>query len=215
MNRALFMTGQQMMEVGKPVHRIVNVQHRAAGITEYTIYILKNQTAKQNFRTGYNLRLPTAFPSISSFDLQCCTLQLTITVVLLFSMIKKTNKPFVSLLVDEKTRKLIAHIPKHRDERLYLPWYHPGSLCVSRCMPHEVRTSCSISFIPWHVNACPRFPLMQQQTYTFQGNSSEVSSSKRDFGDGCSRSVALCTKEPLALRPHHCRLCISLESLYV
>ena len=55
------MPGQNMMEVGESVHRIIDIQHRAAGIAEYTFHTLENQAAEENFRAGNNFRLPHLF----------------------------------------------------------------------------------------------------------------------------------------------------------
>ena len=66
-NRALFMAGQQMVEVRVAIHRIINVQHGAARIAEHAFDAFQQQAAQQNFRTGDLVRLQQFFAN-SSFD---------------------------------------------------------------------------------------------------------------------------------------------------
>ncbi|MNC47532.1 hypothetical protein D3C75_965970 [compost metagenome] len=56
-NRALLMTGQNMFEIIEPVKRIVNIQHRSARVSEYSVHTFQNQTAQQDFGTCNYLRI--------------------------------------------------------------------------------------------------------------------------------------------------------------
>ncbi|MNN33776.1 hypothetical protein D3C81_1475460 [compost metagenome] len=58
---ALLMSGQQVVEIGKSVQRVINVQHRSARITKDALDTFQKQAAKQDIRTCNDFRFHPFF----------------------------------------------------------------------------------------------------------------------------------------------------------
>jgi hypothetical protein len=57
MNGTLFVTGQDVIEILKTIHGIVDVQDRSARIPEDAFDTFEQKTPKQDFRSGNHFRL--------------------------------------------------------------------------------------------------------------------------------------------------------------